>query len=80
MARRTTSPGRRVAALFSLYALQLLSRPKGIVMSTVRGHDHMKILIVSTPMTGHLNPLLAIGSILIAEGHETRLFDREPPA
>jgi UDP:flavonoid glycosyltransferase YjiC (YdhE family) len=30
----------------------------------------MKILIASTPATGHLNPLLAIGHILIAEGHE----------
>ena len=30
----------------------------------------MKILVVSTPLTGHLNPLLAIGRILIAEGHE----------
>jgi MGT family glycosyltransferase len=30
----------------------------------------MKILLVSTPATGHLNPLLAIGRILIAEGHE----------
>jgi MGT family glycosyltransferase len=30
----------------------------------------MKILIVSTPATGHLNPLLAIGRILIAEGHQ----------
>jgi UDP:flavonoid glycosyltransferase YjiC (YdhE family) len=30
----------------------------------------MKILIVSTPATGHLNPLLAIGHLLIAEGHE----------
>jgi len=30
----------------------------------------MKILIVSTPATGHLNPLLAIGRVLIAEGHE----------
>src|SRR5882757_7144272 len=30
----------------------------------------MKILITSTPATGHLNPLLAIGRILIAEGHE----------
>jgi MGT family glycosyltransferase len=30
----------------------------------------MKILIASTPATGHLNPLLAIGCILIAEGHE----------
>jgi MGT family glycosyltransferase len=30
----------------------------------------MKILITSTPATGHLNPLLAVGRILIAEGHE----------
>ena len=30
----------------------------------------MKILIASTPATGHLNPLLAVGCILIAEGHE----------
>ncbi len=29
----------------------------------------MKILLASTPATGHLNPLLAIGRILIAEGH-----------
>ena len=30
----------------------------------------MRILIASTPMTGHLNPLLTIGRLLIAEGHE----------
>jgi hypothetical protein len=30
----------------------------------------MKILLASTPATGHLNPLLAIGRILIAEGHQ----------
>src|SRR5260221_10704244 len=30
----------------------------------------MKILIASTPATGHLTPLLAIAHILIAEGHE----------
>src|ERR1700730_9419857 len=30
----------------------------------------MKILIASTPLTGHLNPLLAIAHCLIAEGHE----------
>ena len=30
----------------------------------------MKILIASTPAMGHLNPLLAIGRILIAQGHE----------
>jgi MGT family glycosyltransferase len=30
----------------------------------------MKILMVSTPATGHINPLLAIGRMLMAEGHE----------
>lgn len=30
----------------------------------------MKVLLVSTPLTGHLNPLLAIGRMLIAAGHE----------
>jgi MGT family glycosyltransferase len=30
----------------------------------------MKILMASTPATGHLNPLLAVGRILIAAGHE----------
>jgi UDP:flavonoid glycosyltransferase YjiC (YdhE family) len=30
----------------------------------------VRILIASTPATGHLNPLLAIGRIVIAEGHE----------
>jgi MGT family glycosyltransferase len=30
----------------------------------------MKILLASTPATGHLNPLLAMGRILIAEGHD----------
>jgi UDP:flavonoid glycosyltransferase YjiC (YdhE family) len=30
----------------------------------------MKILVASTPATGHLNPLLAIGHILIGEGHD----------
>ncbi|SHG20991.1 glycosyltransferase [Bradyrhizobium erythrophlei] len=34
----------------------------------------MKILIASTPATGHLNPLLAIGHTLIAEGHELALL------
>jgi MGT family glycosyltransferase len=41
-----------------------------LLFSTIRGQDHMKILIASTPATGHLNPLLAIARILIAEGHE----------
>jgi MGT family glycosyltransferase len=31
---------------------------------------HMKILVASTPATGHLNPLLAIGRVLMAEGQE----------
>jgi MGT family glycosyltransferase len=30
----------------------------------------MKVLIASTPLTGHLNPLLAIGRTLISGGHE----------
>ena len=30
----------------------------------------MKILIASTPATGHINPLLAITRVLRAEGHE----------
>jgi MGT family glycosyltransferase len=30
----------------------------------------MKVLVASTPATGHLNPLLAITRILSAEGHE----------
>jgi MGT family glycosyltransferase len=30
----------------------------------------VKILIASTPAMGHLNPLLAIGRVLIAEGHD----------
>jgi MGT family glycosyltransferase len=30
----------------------------------------MKILMASTPATGHINPLLAIGDVLMAEGHE----------
>jgi UDP:flavonoid glycosyltransferase YjiC (YdhE family) len=32
--------------------------------------DRVRILISSTPAMGHLNPLLTIGRILIAEGHE----------
>jgi MGT family glycosyltransferase len=30
----------------------------------------MKILMASTPATGHINPLLAIGHVLMAQGHE----------
>ncbi|WFU69936.1 glycosyltransferase [Bradyrhizobium sp. CB2312] len=30
----------------------------------------MKVLFASTPATGHLNPMLAIANILIADGHE----------
>src|SRR3981189_2697434 len=36
----------------------------------MRVTGHMKILLASTPATGHLNPLLAIGRFLIDEGHE----------
>jgi MGT family glycosyltransferase len=31
---------------------------------------YMKALLVSTPAMGHLNPLLSVGRILIADGHE----------
>ncbi len=34
----------------------------------------MKILLASTPAAGHLNPLLAIGRILLAEGHEVAVL------
>jgi MGT family glycosyltransferase len=30
----------------------------------------MKILMCSTPATGHFNPLLAVGHVLMADGHE----------
>jgi hypothetical protein len=30
----------------------------------------MKILMASTPAIGHINPLLAVGHVLMAEGHE----------
>jgi len=30
----------------------------------------MKILLASTPATSHLNPLLSIARILMADGHE----------
>ena len=31
--------------------------------------DRMNILMVSTPATGHINPLLRVARVLIAEGH-----------
>lgn len=34
----------------------------------------MKVLMASTPATGHLNPMLAIARILIDEGHEVTLL------
>lgn len=34
----------------------------------------MKVLIASTPMTGHLNPLIAIATFLIEDGHEVVLL------
>jgi len=30
----------------------------------------MKALLVSTPMMGHLNPVLGVGRILTSEGHD----------
>jgi hypothetical protein len=32
--------------------------------------DRVRVLIASTPLTGHLNPLLSIGHALLDEGHE----------
>src|SRR5258707_10993818 len=34
----------------------------------------MKILIASTPATGHLNPMLAIARILMTDGHEVAVY------
>jgi hypothetical protein len=34
----------------------------------------MKILIASTPANGHVNPMLAITRILLAEGHEVAFY------
>src|SRR5271156_4598624 len=35
---------------------------------------HMKILIASTPRTGHVNPMLAITHILMADGNEVAFY------
>ena len=40
------------------------------VSSTIEQLDHMKVILASTPSMGHLNPLLAVGRILIEGGHE----------
>ena len=34
----------------------------------------MKILVASTPATGHVNPMLAIARILMIEGHEVAIY------
>ncbi|MDG9351762.1 hypothetical protein OLF93_10735, partial [Streptococcus pneumoniae] len=34
----------------------------------------MKILLCSTPATGHLNPILAIARMLADEGHEVMVL------
>ena len=34
----------------------------------------MKILVCSTPATGHINPLLAIAGMVIAEGHDVAML------
>jgi hypothetical protein len=34
----------------------------------------MKILIASTPATGHVNPMLAIARILMTDGHEVAVY------
>ena len=40
--------------------------------------DRMNILMVSTPATGHINPLLGVARVLIAEGHKSSAC-REAP-
>ena len=30
----------------------------------------MKVLIASTPATGHINPMFSLGNILVRAGHE----------
>src|SRR5271170_3377007 len=40
------------------------------VFHRVEREDQMKILMSSTPAMGHINPMLAIGRVLMAEGHE----------
>jgi UDP:flavonoid glycosyltransferase YjiC (YdhE family) len=37
----------------------------------------MKILFASTPVTGHLNPLLGVMRILMDEGHEIAFLSGE---
>jgi MGT family glycosyltransferase len=44
--------------------------PDGVLHPDSQQETHMKVLIVSTPATGHLNPLLPIGRSLMEEGHE----------
>jgi UDP:flavonoid glycosyltransferase YjiC (YdhE family) len=34
----------------------------------------MKIVFASTPALGHVNPMLGIARILVAEGHEVAAF------
>ncbi len=46
------------------------ARPWLRVFNSQSEQDRMKVLIASTPLMGHLNPLLAIGRTLIDDGHE----------
>ena len=34
----------------------------------------MKILIASTPGTGHVNPMLAVARMLMTEGHDVAIY------
>jgi MGT family glycosyltransferase len=36
--------------------------------------DRMKILVASTPATGHLNPMLAIARMLMTENHDVAIY------
>jgi MGT family glycosyltransferase len=38
--------------------------------ATPSGEIDMKALLVSTPMMGHLNPVLGVGRILVSDGHD----------
>src|SRR5262249_52068028 len=69
-ARPSKSRRNRESPTCALHEPTLRAPPNGRLILPTRVTDHMKILLASTPATGHLNPLLAIGRLLIAEGHE----------
>jgi hypothetical protein len=40
------------------------------LLHRAKREDRMNILMVSTPATGHINPLLGVARVLISEGHK----------